>query len=116
MTGYFNLLDTQIFWQSRREDCQILDLLVSKKITLDQLFKQFYNLRGSNLKVSKMREENLEAKACGIWTKSNEIYFHLNPEYRGFTKIISSLHPFLNLCDPDTTLDMNLKQIIEIIF
>ena len=109
LTGYLSLLDDQIFWQSRKEYCQILDLFVSKKITLDELFKQFYGLRGSNLKASKMRKENLEAEACGILTKSNEIDFQLNPESRGFTKIISSLHALINLCEPDITLDMNLK-------
>ena len=62
-----------------------------------------------------MREENLEAEVYGIMTKSNEIYFQLNPESREFTKIISSLHAYIDLCDPNITLDMNLKHP-ELIF
>jgi len=104
------LLEDQIFWGSRKEYIQILDLFVSKKLTLDQLFKQFCGLRGSNLKVSRMWKENLEKKACGILTKSNKIDFQLNPESGGFTKIISYLHSLVDVCDPDVTLEMNLKQ------
>lgn len=109
LVGYLILLDDQIFWQSRKEYCQILDLFISNKITIDEFFKQFYGLRGSNLKASKMWKDNLEAEACGILTKSNEIDFQLNPESRGFTKIISHLHSLTDLCDPEITLEMNLK-------
>lgn len=56
-----------------------------------------------------MWKKDLEAEACGILTKSNKIGFQLKPESRGFTKIISSLHALIDLCDPDITLDMNLK-------
>jgi hypothetical protein len=109
LIGYLSLLEDQIFWQSRKEYYQILDLFVSKKITLDELFSQFYGLRGSNLKASRMWKENLEAKACGILNKSNEIDFQLNPESRGFAEIISSLHSGIDLCDPDITFEMNLS-------
>jgi hypothetical protein len=110
LTRYLILFDDQIFWQSRKKYCQILDLFVSKKISLDEFVNQFYGLRGSNLKASRMWKENLEAEACGILTKSNEIDVQLNPESRGFTKIISNLHSWTNLCDPDITSEMNLKQ------
>ncbi len=82
MIGYLTLLSDQIFWQSRKEYFQMLDLFVSKKITFDEFFNQFYGLRSSNLDVSQMHEKNLEAEACGILTKSNEIDFQLNPESR----------------------------------
>lgn len=109
LVEYLTLLDDQIFWQSRKEYCQMLDLFVRKKITLDEFFNQFYGLRGSNLRSAKMWEENLEAEACGIVTKSNEIDFQLNPEACGFTEVISDLHSLINLCDPDITLEMNFK-------
>lgn len=71
---------------------------------------KFYGLRGSSLRASKVWEKNLEEEACGILTKSNKINFQLNPESTGFIKIISNLHSWINLCDPDITLEMNLKQ------
>jgi len=41
LISYLSLLEDQIFWESRKEYIQILDLFVRKKISLDQLFKQF---------------------------------------------------------------------------
>ena len=110
LTRYLTLLDDQIFWESRNQYCQILDLFVSKKINLDNFFTQFYGLRGSNLKASRMWKKNLEEEACGILTKSNEIDVQLNPESGGFTEIISNLHSWTNLCNPDITSEMNFKQ------
>ena len=57
-----------------------------------------------------MWEEKLEAEACGILTKSNEIDIQFNPKSCGFTKIISYLHSLVDACDPDVTLEMNFKQ------
>jgi hypothetical protein len=57
-----------------------------------------------------MWTDNLEAEAYGILTQSNEIDLQLNPESLGFTKIISYLHSLVDACDPDVTLEMNLKQ------
>ena len=48
-----------------------------------------------------MWKANLEAEICSIWTKSNEIYFQLNLQSRGFTKMISCFYSLINLCDPD---------------
>jgi hypothetical protein len=57
-----------------------------------------------------MWEKNLEEEVCGIMTQSNKMDFQFNPKSCGFTKIINSLHSWTNLCDPDITLEMNLKQ------
>ena len=110
LIGYLTLLEDQIFWESRKEYIQILELFVRKKITFDQFFQQFCGLRASNLHASKVQEENLEAEACGIVTKSNEIDFQFNPKSCGFTEIISYLHSLGDACDPDVTLEMNFKQ------
>jgi hypothetical protein len=110
LISYLILVEDQIFWESRKKYCQILDLFVRKKITLDQLFKQFYRLRGSNLRSATMWKEKLEEEAFVVFPKSTEINIQLNPESGGFIKIISNLHSWTNLCDPDITLEMNLKQ------
>ena len=110
LISYLSLLEDQIFWESRKKYCQILDLFVRKKIILDEFMNKFYGLRGSNLRASRVWEKNLEEEACGILTKSNKIDFQLNPQSAGFTKIISNLHSWTNLCDPDITSEMNLKQ------
>jgi hypothetical protein len=99
LISYLILVEDQIFWGSRKEYIQILDLFVSKKLTLDQFFKQFCGLRGSNLRSARMCKEKLEEKAFVVFTKSC-----------GFTKIISYLHSLVDVCDPDVTLEMNLKQ------
>ena len=84
-------------------------MFVRQKISLDEFFKQFFRLRDSNLKASKIWEENLESEACGILTQSNEIDFQFNPESRGFTKIVSDLYSWTDLYDPDRILEMDLK-------
>ena len=106
---YLSLIDDQIFWESRKEYIQILDLFVSKKITLDHFFKQFCGLRGSNLRSARMWKEKLEEEALVIFPKSNEINSQVNSKSCGFTNIISYLHSFVDICDPDVTFEMNLK-------
>ena len=56
-----------------------------------------------------MWQKNLEEEACGILTQSNEIDFQLNPESLNFTKIINELDAWVDLCDPDITLEMDLN-------
>ena len=108
LTRYLIFLEDQIFWESRKKYCQMLDLFVSKKITLDQFFNQFCGLRGSNLRSARMGEKKLEEKV--FVAKSNEIDIQFNPKSCGFTEIISDLHSLVDIWDPDVTLEMNLKQ------
>jgi len=110
LISYLSLLEDQIFWESRKEYIQILDLFVSKKITLDQFFEQFCGLRGSNLKSARMWKKKSEEEAFVVFTKSNEIDIQFTPKSCGFTEIISYLHSLVDACDPDVTLEMNLKQ------
>jgi hypothetical protein len=110
LISYLSLIEDQIFWKSRKEYIQILDLFVSKKITLEQLFKQFCGLRGSNLRSARMWKEKLEEEAFVVFPKSTEINIQFNPKSCGFTKIISYLHSLVDAWNPDVTLEMNLKQ------
>ena len=110
LISYFIWIEDQIFWESRKEYIQILDLFVSKKITLDDFFDQFCGLRGSNLRSARMWHEKLEEEALGVFPKSNEINIQVNTKSCGFTEIISDLHSYVDICDPDVTLEMNLKQ------
>ena len=57
-----------------------------------------------------MWTEKLEEEALVVFPKSNEINSQVNPKSCGFTKIISYLHSLVDTCDPDVTLEMNLKQ------
>ncbi len=56
-----------------------------------------------------MCQKKLEAEACTVLTMASEIDFQLNPQSVGFTKIIGSIYAFIDLFDPDITLEMNLK-------
>ena len=60
LISYLIMVEDQIFWESRKEYTQMLDLFVSKKITLEQFFTQFCGLRGSNLRSARMWKEKLE--------------------------------------------------------
>lgn len=99
LTHYITLLYDDIFWKSRYQYFQILESFISRSIDIDEFIQKFNGLLVSNRKASKMREKNLE----------NEIDFQLNPESPGFSEIISSLNTIIDLFDPETTLDMNLK-------
>lgn len=110
LISYLSLIEDQIFWESQKKYIEILDLFVSKKITLDQFFKQFCGLRSSNLRSARMWKEKLEEEALVIFPKSNEINSQVNSKSCGFTNIISYLHSLVDICDPDVTFEMNLKQ------
>ena len=109
LNKYLVLLSDDIFWNSRKKYLQILEFFVNKKITIDEFMHQFGQLRRSNLKTSKMYQKKLEAEACTVLTMASEIDFQLNPQSVGFTKIIGSIYAFIDLFDPDITLEMNLK-------
>ena len=110
LISYLSLVEDTIFWESGKEYIQILDLFVSKKITLDQFFTQFCRLRGSNLRSARMWKKKLEEEAFVVFPKSTEINIQFNPKSCGFTKIISYLHSLVDAWNPDITLEMNLKQ------
>ena len=110
LISYLSLLEDQIFWESRKEYVQILESFCNKKISLDEFFNKFCGLRGSNLRSARMWKEKLEEEAFVVFPKSTEINIQFNPKSCGFTKIISYLHSLVDACDPDVTLEMNLKQ------
>lgn len=91
LSQYLILLSDDLFWQSRNKYFQILESFISRSIDVEELIKQFGQLRKENMKVYDMQKENLEAEACGILPKASEIDFQLNPQSGGFKKVISSL-------------------------
>ena len=107
---YLTLIEDQVFWQSRKNYYETLDSFINKKISLDEFFKQFYNLWGSNLKLSRTLINNLEKEAYSQVTKSNEIGIELDSKSKGFTAIISSFHSWVELCNPEITLEINLER------
>ena len=107
--NHVNLLTDQIFWENQKKYIQILESSYFNKTNLDDFFRIFYYLIALNLKTDKIWEKNLETKACDILTKSNKIRFQLNSESFGFEDIISLLYFVVNLCEPEITLEMNLK-------
>lgn len=109
LINFIILIEDQIFWESLEEYIKILDLFVSKKIKLDQFFKQFCSLRSSNLNSSMILEKKLEEAAFMGFPKSNKIDINVNPKSCGFTKIISCMHSLLDICDPNVTFEMNLE-------
>ena len=116
LISYFILFEDQIFWESRKKYVKLLESFCNKKISLDDFLIQFSGLRGSNLSSARMWEKQLEEEASGILTQSNQIDLQLNPNSCGFTKIISHLHSLADICDPDVTLEMNLKNDPELLF
>lgn len=57
-----------------------------------------------------MWKDKLEEEAFVVFPNSNEIDIQFNPKSCGFTKIIYYLHLLVDLCNPDLTLEMDLKQ------
>jgi hypothetical protein len=109
LVQYLTLLDDDIAWQSRGKYFQILELFTSRSVTVEEFFQQYGRLRSSNRNASKMRQKNFETEAFGILPEASEIDFQLNPQSRGFTKILSYIDNDIDLFNPDVDLDMNLK-------
>lgn len=57
-----------------------------------------------------MWKKKLEEEALVGFPKSNERNSQVNPKSYGFTEIIFYLHSHVDTCDPDVTLEMNLKE------
>jgi len=106
MSKYSIILSDNIFWKSRKQYFQILKLYVDRKITLNELFKQYSTIKVSNFDSLKILKKNLEAEAL---TEGSEIDFELNPKSCGFTKMLADLDNHIDLVDPDIDFDMNLK-------
>ena len=106
---YLTLIEDQFFWESRKDYIEISDLFINKKITFDQFFDQFCELRGSSIASARMYEEKLEKEAFFTFPKSTEINIHFNPKSYGFTEIISDLHSTIDACTSEVTLEMNLE-------
>jgi len=109
LNQYLTFLDDDIVWQSRKEYFQILELFISRSITVEEFIQQYSHLRRSNLDASEMRQKNLEAEAFADLPKTSEIDFQLNPQSRGFTEILSFIDSNIDLFNPDIDFDMNLK-------
>ena len=77
LISYLILAEDKIFWESGKEQIQILNLFVIKKITLEQFFKQFCGLRSSNMGSVRMWEEKLEEESL---VKLTEIIIQVNPK------------------------------------
>ena len=90
LVKYLMLLSDDIFWHSRKQYLQTIELFLSKNITVDEFLKQFHQLHGLNNQTFEIRERNLE----------NEKNLQLEPKSSGFTSIISSLATTIELFDP----------------
>jgi hypothetical protein len=109
LVEYFILIEDQIFWESRKKYCQILDLFVKKRISFDEFLKKFSDVRILNITLVQMWKENFKKEACGILTQSNKIDFQLNAESKTFADLICIIHSRIDLCNSDWTLEMDLK-------
>lgn len=111
MNQYLILLDDDIFWQSRKEYLQLLELFINRSISIEEFIQQYGQRRRSNNEASEKRQKNLEAETLAVLPKASEIGFQLNPQSRGFTKILSSIDTDRDLFDPAIDFDMNLKHL-----
>lgn len=107
LNNYLTLIENKVFWENGKKYIQLLDLFVTKRMTLDQFSTKFCYLWSSNLNSSDIWIEKLEEEDS---LKSTEINIQINPKSYGFSEIISDLHSLIDLYNPDVTLEMNLKE------
>ena len=100
------LLDDYFLWQNKENFYQLIQLFLNKKITIDEFLSKFRVLNVSSLRKSQIFQKNFQKDAQ---TNLNEIEIEINPNSKGFEKIISYLNDILNLYQPNITLEMNLE-------
>ena len=100
------LLDDYFLWQNKENFYQLIQLFLNKKITIDEFLSKFRVLNVSSLRKSQIFQKNFQKDAQ---TNLNEIEIEINPNSKGFEKIISYLNDILSLYEPNITLEMNLE-------
>lgn len=103
---YNYLLDDYFLWQNKENFYQLIQLFLNKEITIDEFLSKFRVLNVSSLRKSRILKKNFQKD---VQTNLNEIEIEINPNSKGFEKIISYLDDILNLYDPNITLEMNLE-------
>jgi hypothetical protein len=101
LNHYLRLLEYEIFWNCRFLYLQVLENFIHESIEVEEFIQKFNSLRLSNIKAldMDMLQENLK----------NDIDFQLNPESRGFSRLIDSIFSMLELFDPERTLETDLE-------
>lgn len=103
---YNYLLDDYFLWQNKENFYQLIQLFLTKKITIEEFLSKFRVLNVSSLRKSRIFQKNFQKDAQ---TNLNEIEIEINPNSKGFEEIISYLDDILNLYEPNITLEMNLE-------
>lgn len=109
LKSYSYLLDDYAFWQNKYDYYQMFQLFVNEIISIDELRSQFFTLRNSNLYTARMRKKNFKAEAKSSFVKLNSVESEIDYNCKGFENIISTLHDYLDLYNPDVTLDMEIE-------
>ena len=106
---YYGLIEDHIYSKSKKEYYQVVKTLNENKINLDEFYQQFGSIRHKNLRESRDCIKKLELEGLNQLTKSSEIDFSINHKSFEFSSLISSLHSWIDLCDPDIPYELNLK-------
>lgn len=109
ITSFLGLISDEMDWRTRHDYLQLLKVFIRKEISLNEFFQQFGILYNSSMNSSDIWIKNLEKDAFTLSLKSDEINYHVNPESYGFSDMIHSLKIFIDVCDPDIPLELNLE-------
>lgn len=107
---YLGALESEIYWRSRFEYLQMLNLFIHEVITMSDFTEQFMTLHFSNQKLLKIHEKNLEAEALADLCTAKKTYKNLYVDSRsiGFMKPIVQILSYLEVYEPDVDLKKNL--------
>lgn len=115
LSQYFSLLEDYTFWNNRQIYIKILEDFVSNKIFFDQFVEKFFELEASDLKIERRIESNLREVVSNNFDINN-IKIDYRPESYGFAALIFNLQDSIDICDPDVSLEENLKFPERIIY
>ena len=106
---YFSRLNDKIFWESRTNYLQMLELLDNKQITLKEFWHKFNVLTTLNSNEYNTLQAELEDEPGKILSKFNEMNFQSDSEWYNFSDIIDDLFFIVDMYDPAVTFEEDLK-------
>ena len=107
---YISILQNNIFWESRKEQQQIINQFVIERITFDEFRSKYGNIRYSNFRTYEICKKTIEeGEVIADSSKTSEINLDRNTRASKFMQILSDINSDIDLVDHDITLAMNLK-------
>ena len=109
LVTYTSMLANHSHWLYCKKYIQLSIFFVFQDISFDEFFQVFIQLHRSCYDVVSVWLQKLEEEAFENCPESSQINIQIQPQSSGFISLVDYLLELLDLCDPEATLEDDLK-------